>query len=129
MRNGSPDHWSKNPTSVKPASQRNGAGREEGSLKAKEANDDPRTSLSIVTPTANSGAGFDVLEHDGLRAAIRTAVGQASEGQSAAVHFAAIAGNLYLQGFWHGWPAPAIPGTATVQTAIASGWRSKLHPL
>jgi hypothetical protein len=105
MRNGSPDHWSKNPTSGKPASQRNGVGREEGSAKAKAANDDPRTSLSIVTPTANAGAGFDVLEHHGLRAAILTAVGQASEGQSTAVNFAAIAGKLYPQGFWHGWQA------------------------
>jgi len=65
----------------------------------------PRSSTSIVTPTGSGGTGFDVLQHDGLRSAVRTAVGQASQGQSATVDFGAIAGNLYPQGFAHGWQA------------------------
>ncbi|HMD83634.1 MAG TPA: alpha amylase C-terminal domain-containing protein [Terriglobia bacterium] len=59
----------------------------------------------IVTPTASGGTGFDVLQHDGLRSAVRRAVQQASDGQSAAVDFDAIAGSLYPQGFAHGWQA------------------------
>jgi len=65
----------------------------------------PRPSPLIVTPTGSGGTGFDVLQHDGLRGAVRGAVGQASQGQSAAVDFDAIAGNLYPQGFAHGWQA------------------------
>jgi len=65
----------------------------------------PRPSPLIVAPTSSGGAGFDVLQHDGLRGAIRNAVGQASQGQSATVDFDAIAGNLYPQGFAHGWQA------------------------
>jgi 1,4-alpha-glucan branching enzyme len=65
----------------------------------------PRPSPLIVTPTVNGGTGFDVLQHDGLRRSIRTAVGQASQGQSASVDFDDIAGNLFPQGFAHGWQA------------------------
>lgn len=65
----------------------------------------PRPAPLIATPTASGGTGFDVLQHDGLRSAVRTAVQQASYGQSAAVDFDAIAGNLYPQGFAHGWQA------------------------
>ena len=65
----------------------------------------PRPAPLIVAPTASGGTGFDVLQHDGLRSAVRTAVQQASYGQSAAVDFDAIAGNLYPQGFAHGWQA------------------------
>jgi 1,4-alpha-glucan branching enzyme len=65
----------------------------------------PRSSSSIVMPTSSGGTGFDVLQHDGLRGAIRSAVGQASSGQGATVNFDALAGNLYPQGFAHGWQA------------------------
>jgi len=65
----------------------------------------PRPSPLIVTPTGSGGAGFDVLQHDGLRSAVRGAVGQASQGQSATVDFDSIAGNLYPQGFAYGWQA------------------------
>ena len=65
----------------------------------------PRPSPLIVTPTGSGGTGFDVLQHDGLRSAVRGAVGQASQGQSATVDFDSIAGNLYPQGFAHGWQA------------------------
>lgn len=63
----------------------------------------PKSWQSIVTPTANGGAGFDVVQHDGLRSAVRGAVQAASYGQSASVNFDAVAGNLYPQGFAHGW--------------------------
>jgi 1,4-alpha-glucan branching enzyme len=63
----------------------------------------PKSTQSIVTPTAEGGAGFDVVQHDGLRGAVRGAVQAASIGQSAAVDFDAIAGTLYPQGFAHGW--------------------------
>jgi 1,4-alpha-glucan branching enzyme len=70
-----------------------------------EFSDYPRSSISIVTPVESGGAGFDVLQHDGLRGAVRNAVGAASGGQSAAVNFDAIAGNLFPQGLAHGWQA------------------------
>jgi len=65
----------------------------------------PRPAPLIVTPTSSGGTGFDVLQHDGLRSAVRTAVQQASQGQSATVDFDTLAGNLYPQGFAHGWQA------------------------
>lgn len=65
----------------------------------------PRPSPLIVAPTSGGGTGFDVLQHDGLRGAVRGAVQSASFGQSAAIDFDAIAGNLYPQGFTHGWQA------------------------
>jgi 1,4-alpha-glucan branching enzyme len=65
----------------------------------------PQPAPLIVAPTTSGGAGFDVLQHDGLRSAVRTAVEQASYGQSATVDFSALAGNLYPQGFAHGWQA------------------------
>jgi len=63
----------------------------------------PRSSL--VAPTSSGGSGFDVLQHDGLRIAIRTAVGQASEGQDAPVDFDAIAANLFPPDLPHAWQA------------------------
>ena len=65
----------------------------------------PQPAPLIVTPTGSGGAGFDVLQHDGLRGAVRTAVQQASYGQNSAVDFGAIAANLYPQGFAHAWQA------------------------
>jgi len=63
----------------------------------------PWPSPLIVAPTGSGGAGFDVVQHDGLRSAIRTAIQQASQGQSFAVDFDAIANNLYPLGFAHAW--------------------------
>ncbi len=65
----------------------------------------PQPAPLIVTPVASGGTGFDAVQHDGLRTAVRGAVQQASYGQSAAVDFDAIAGGLYPQGFAHGWQA------------------------
>jgi 1,4-alpha-glucan branching enzyme len=65
----------------------------------------PKSWPSIVTPTSGGGAGFDVVQHDGLRGAVRSAVAAASYGQRAVINFDAIASNLYPQGFAHGWQA------------------------
>jgi 1,4-alpha-glucan branching enzyme len=65
----------------------------------------PKPWPSIVTSTSSGGAGFDVVQHDGLRGAVRSAVAAASYGQSASINFDAIAANLYPQGFAHGWQA------------------------
>jgi 1,4-alpha-glucan branching enzyme len=59
----------------------------------------------LVTPVANGGAGFDMVQYDGWRGAVRSAVQAASYGQSAAINFDSIAANLYPQGFAHGWQA------------------------
>ena len=63
----------------------------------------PKSSQSIVTSVADGGAGFDVLQHDGLRSALRTAVQASSYGQESAVNFDSIAGALYPSGFAHAW--------------------------
>jgi 1,4-alpha-glucan branching enzyme len=63
----------------------------------------PKSSQSIVTAVADGGAGFDVLQHDGLRSAVRTAVQAASYGQQSAINFDSIAGALYPGGFAHAW--------------------------
>jgi len=68
-----------------------------------EFNDYPKSAPSIVTPVAEGGAGFDVLQHDGLRSAVRGAVQAAAAGQQAAVDFDSIAQALYPAGFAHGW--------------------------
>jgi 1,4-alpha-glucan branching enzyme len=63
----------------------------------------PHSSASIVTPTSDGGEGFDVLQHDGLRSAVRGAVQQASYGSGAAVDFDSIAANLFPSGLLHAW--------------------------
>jgi len=65
----------------------------------------PKSWPSIVTPTSSGGAGFDAVQHDGLRGAVRSAVAASSYGQSAVINFGAIASNLYPQAFAHGWQA------------------------
>jgi 1,4-alpha-glucan branching enzyme len=63
----------------------------------------PKSTQSIVTAAAENGAGFDVEQHDGLRAALRNAVEAASYGQTAKPNISGIAGNLYPGGFAHAW--------------------------
>jgi 1,4-alpha-glucan branching enzyme len=60
---------------------------------------------AIVTPTGDGGAGFDVIQHDGLRSAIRAAIGQAAAGANASIDLDSVARNLYPQGFAHAWQA------------------------
>jgi 1,4-alpha-glucan branching enzyme len=56
----------------------------------------------IVSSTADGGAGFDVIQHDGLRSALRSAISQASNGVTAYVDLDPVARNLYPQGFPRG---------------------------
>jgi 1,4-alpha-glucan branching enzyme len=51
----------------------------------------PKTTADMVTSVQNGGAGFDVLQHDALRIAIRQAVSASSGGQEALVNMTAIA--------------------------------------
>ena len=67
--------------------------------------DIPTTVQPIVAPAAAGGAGFDAVQHDALRAAIRGAVGSASFGASASVSMRAIASALYPPGLDHAWRA------------------------
>jgi 1,4-alpha-glucan branching enzyme len=63
----------------------------------------PKSAPTIVTSVVNGGAGFDVLQHDGLRSALRGAVQSAAAGQQASLDFDSIARNLYPRGFDHAW--------------------------
>jgi 1,4-alpha-glucan branching enzyme len=63
----------------------------------------PKSTQSIVTAVSNGGAGFDVVQHDGLRGAVRGAVQSAAYGQQAAINFDSIAATLYPGGFAHAW--------------------------
>ncbi|HVY17292.1 MAG TPA: alpha amylase C-terminal domain-containing protein [Rhodopila sp.] len=70
-----------------------------------EFNDIPTTAQPIVTPASLGGAGFDVVQHDALRSALRGAVGAASAGAGATLSMVSIAGALYPPGFDHAWRA------------------------
>ena len=70
-----------------------------------EFGDFPKSGPTIVTATNAGGAGFDVVQHDGLRSAVRGAIQQAATGQSSAVDMAGVARNLYPAGYAHGWQA------------------------
>jgi 1,4-alpha-glucan branching enzyme len=67
--------------------------------------DIPVTAAPVVAPAEAGGMGFDVVQHDGLRGALRGAVGAASWGANAHVPMSAIASALYPPGFDHGWRA------------------------
>jgi 1,4-alpha-glucan branching enzyme len=60
---------------------------------------------SIVQPASQGGAGFDTVQHDALRIAIRGAIQSASYGQSSAVDMDAILGSLYPPGLPQAWNA------------------------
>ncbi|MGO9338616.1 MAG: alpha amylase C-terminal domain-containing protein [Terracidiphilus sp.] len=70
-----------------------------------EFGDYPKPWPSIVTPVASGGAGFDVVQHDALRGAVRGVLQSASQGQRAAVSMDSLAAALYPPGFSHGWQA------------------------
>jgi 1,4-alpha-glucan branching enzyme len=59
----------------------------------------------IVAPSDNGGAGFDVVQHNGLRIAVRDAISQAAAGRDARVDLDAVGGSLYPPGFSHVWQA------------------------
>ena len=56
-----------------------------------------------VTPTAQGGMGFDTVQHDALRDAVRGAVGEAAAGRYAAVNMEGIAMALWPTGFAQTW--------------------------
>lgn len=59
------------------------------------------TTASIVAPSGDGGAGFDVVQHDALRDAVRNAVAAASQGAGSAVDMTAIASALSSPGLPH----------------------------
>jgi 1,4-alpha-glucan branching enzyme len=67
--------------------------------------DIPASAAPVIAPAAAGGMGFDVVQHDGLRGALRGAVGAVSRGANAGVSMSAIASALYPPGFDHGWRA------------------------
>ncbi len=70
-----------------------------------EFSDIPSTVLPILGPAAAGGAGFDVVQHDALRIALRNAVATASGGAQASASISAIASALYPPGLDHAWRA------------------------
>ena len=60
---------------------------------------------SIVQPANQGGTGFDTVQHDALRIAIRGAIQSASYGGSSAVDMDAILGSLYPPGLPQAWNA------------------------
>ena len=67
--------------------------------------DIPSSVAPILTPASQGGAGFDVVQHDALRTALRNAVGAASVGAQASVSMTSIADVLYPPGLTSGWRA------------------------
>jgi 1,4-alpha-glucan branching enzyme len=57
----------------------------------------------IVAPVDQGGLGCDAVQHDGLREAIRTALGQAAAGAGAYVGMTGIAMAMWPAGFAHAW--------------------------
>lgn len=60
---------------------------------------------SIVQPVNQGGTGFDTVQHDALRSAIRGAVQSASYGQSSLVSMDSIQASLYPPGLPQAWNA------------------------
>jgi 1,4-alpha-glucan branching enzyme len=67
--------------------------------------DIPASAAPVIAQAEAGGMGFDVVQHDGLRGALRGAVGAASGGANAFVPMSAIGSALYPRGFDHGWRA------------------------
>jgi 1,4-alpha-glucan branching enzyme len=59
----------------------------------------------IYRAAAQDGGGFDVVQHDALRLALRGAVISASYGAQSTVSMSNVASNLYPPGLDHGWRA------------------------
>ena len=58
-----------------------------------------------VRPRGDGGAGFDIVQHDALRLAVRAALAQASWGMAAPVDMGAVAAALVTPGFAPRWRA------------------------
>jgi 1,4-alpha-glucan branching enzyme len=70
-----------------------------------EFSDIPNTVLPIIAPASAGGAGFDVVQHDALRYAIRRTVEASSFGANSGVSMTAIADALYPPNLDHAWRA------------------------
>lgn len=72
---------------------------------------------SIVQPASQGGTGFDTVQHDALRVAIRGAIQAASYGASSSVNMDAIQGSLYPPGLQYAWNAvPCVENHDVVYT-------------
>ena len=60
---------------------------------------------AIVTPAAAGGAGFDGMQNDGLRLAVRGALGQTTAGAGARVELSGVAQQLWVPGLPARWKA------------------------
>ncbi len=67
--------------------------------------DIPQTVTPVLAPASQGGAGFDVVQHDALRSALRGAVAAAAGGGGAAVSMSAIAAALWPPGLDESWRA------------------------
>jgi 1,4-alpha-glucan branching enzyme len=65
----------------------------------------PDSQPPIVQAASDGGAGFDAVQADALRSALRGAISQAAAGASASVSMSNIANALYPPGFDHAWRA------------------------
>lgn len=70
-----------------------------------EFGDIPTSVQAVLQSADQGGAGFDVVQHDALRSALRGAIGAASYGASAALSMSAIAAVLYPPGLDRAWRA------------------------
>ncbi|GAC1420547.1 MAG: alpha-amylase family glycosyl hydrolase [Acidobacteriaceae bacterium] len=59
----------------------------------------------MVRPVSADGLGFDAVQHDSFREAVRSAISQAGQGASAHVGISAIASALWPAGFHNSWQA------------------------
>jgi 1,4-alpha-glucan branching enzyme len=57
----------------------------------------------VVSPTTNGGLGFDTVQHDGVRDAVRSAIAQAAQGAGATVEMSGIAMTVWPTGFAQAW--------------------------
>lgn len=81
---------------------------------------------SMVQPAVQGGAGFDTVQHDALRNAIRRAIEAASYGQSSQVNMDAIRDSLFPPGVPQGWNAvPCIEN----HDVVYSGRESRIPHL
>jgi 1,4-alpha-glucan branching enzyme len=60
---------------------------------------------SVITEAPPQGAGFDVIQHDGLRISLRNAIAQASRGGRANLNLSAVASNVNAYGVTKAWKA------------------------
>jgi 1,4-alpha-glucan branching enzyme len=57
----------------------------------------------VVSPVTSGGLGFDTVQHDGVRDAVRSAIAQASLGADATVEMSGIAMTVWPTGFAQAW--------------------------